>query len=158
MSEAPISLDEVLQRSFRYAMSLVHDRPSAEELVQEACARVARAKGPWRVPYMIKVIHNLFRDQLRLANRPATASLDDVDPPAAPTEMAAGFDDAMHRALGMLRAEERELLYLAAVESYSSAEIAELKGKPRSTISSGLHRAREKLRRVLSVNEGRIVS
>ena len=157
MSEAPASIDELLQSGFRYALSLVHDRATAEELLQEACARIARAGGPWRLQYMIPVIRNSFRDQLRRRGRAQTVRLDEADAPACIEDHTSGFDDAMERALGTLRPEERELLFLSVVEGYSVDEIAELSVKPRGTVLSMVHRAKEKLRRVLSVREGRVV-
>jgi RNA polymerase sigma-70 factor (ECF subfamily) len=55
-------------------------------------------------------------------------------------------DEALERALSRLRPGDRELLYLNAVEGYSTREIGNLIGKPRGTVLSSLHRAKQKLR------------
>ena len=56
---------------------------------------------------------------------------------------------ALHRALGTLRPDERETLFLAVVEGYTAQEIADMTQRPRGTILSLLHRTKEKLRNLL---------
>ena len=63
------------------------------------------------------------------------------------TRLAA--EEEMDAALGRLRIEEREALYLAAVEGYTASEIAELTDRPRGSVLSLLHRAKARLRDVL---------
>ena len=67
-------------------------------------------------------------------------------------------DDDLHQALGRLKRSERELLYLAIVESYTATEIAEITGRPRGTVLSTLHRSKQKLRDLLTRGEKGIVS
>ena len=57
--------------------------------------------------------------------------------------------DEMDAALERLRPEEREALYLAAVEGYTASEIAKLTDRPRGSVLSLLHRAKARLRDVL---------
>lgn len=45
------------------------------------------------------------------------------------------------------------MLFLTAVEGYTTAEIAQLTGRPRGTILSALHRAKKKLRQLLADDE-----
>ena len=71
-------------------------------------------------------------------------------------ELHSGLGDEMHRALGRLRDDEREVLFLAAVEGYTATELAELTDKPRGTILSMIHRAKKKLREVLAPKDGRV--
>jgi RNA polymerase sigma-70 factor (ECF subfamily) len=56
---------------------------------------------------------------------------------------------SLDRALGSLRTEERETLFLAVVEGYTAEEIAELTARPRGTILSLLYRTKAKLRNLL---------
>ena len=72
--------------------------------------------------------------------------------------MGGGLDPALERALGRLRAEERELLYWAWVEGRTAQEISELTERPRGTVLSALHRAKQKLRRELAEEPARDAS
>jgi DNA-directed RNA polymerase specialized sigma24 family protein len=56
---------------------------------------------------------------------------------------------ALERALGRLRLEERETLFLHAVVGHTAAELAALTGRPRGSVLSSLHRAKRKLRDLL---------
>jgi RNA polymerase sigma-70 factor, ECF subfamily len=60
----------------------------------------------------------------------------------------------LHEALGSLREDERETLFLAVVEGYTAEEIAQLSGRPRGTVLSMLFRAKGKLREKLSGKRG----
>ena len=150
MVEGAVQLDELLQRGFRYALSLAHDRSRAEDLVQDACLRIARRGGPWTVKYMIPVIRNVFIDEYRRHQKVRFENLEGpargVAATAAPAE---GFDDELEGALGTLRPQVRELLHLSIVEGYTASEIAELTDQPRGTVLSTVHRAKRKLRRIL---------
>ena len=53
---------ELLQGGFRYAMSLTHDRQQAEDLLQEAWARVLAANGPRHKGYLYATLRNVFHD------------------------------------------------------------------------------------------------
>ena len=147
-------LDELFQRGFRYALALAHDPDQAADLLQDACVSCLRASSPWRVGYLFAAIRSRFIDQYRRrmlcvvettgeegALERAGAAYDPRD-----DEVFAADHDSLDRALGALRVEEREALYLAAVEGYTAREIAVVTGRPRSTILSVIHRARRKLR------------
>jgi RNA polymerase sigma-70 factor (ECF subfamily) len=56
----------------------------------------------------------------------------------------------MEAILAGLKPAEREILYLSAVEEYTTAEIAEMTGRPRGTVLSLLHRTKLKLRKRLT--------
>ena len=58
-------LNDLLQRAFRYALSLTANRASAEDLLQEACLRLSRGSGPWKTGYLQKTVRNLFLDGYR---------------------------------------------------------------------------------------------
>ena len=147
-------LDELFQRGFRYALALAHEPDQAADLLQDACVACLRARSPWRAGYLFSAIRSRFIDQYRRrmlsvveligdgdALERAGAAQDPTDGEVFPADL-----DSLDRALGALRTEEREALYLAAVEGYSAREIAEVTGRPRGTILSLIHRARRKLR------------
>src|SRR5437867_5047930 len=125
--EEPDALDELLQSAYRYALSLAHDPPAAEDLVQEACIAVLSTGASWGKPYLFTTIRNRFIDHYRRNRRVLFVPLDGGDEPASaeedrwldelPDVLQSG---ALHRALGVLRVEERETLYLAIVEGYTA--------------------------------------
>jgi len=57
---------------------------------------------------------------------------------------------ALESALGTLRPEEREVLFLTAVEGFTAREVSQLTRRPRGTILSLAYRARIKLREFMT--------
>ncbi len=158
MSEPRPELDELLERAFRYALSLTHDRHQAEELLQDACLAISRRDGPWRIDYLISVIRNrhidLYRHNSRLKQRP----LREIDRTHGNGQLNGQVNgqangpshDRLSTALAELSPGERELLFLAVVEEYTTVEITRLTGRPRGTVLSSIHRTKQKLRLALS--------
>ncbi|NRA95693.1 MAG: RNA polymerase sigma factor [Planctomycetes bacterium] len=146
-------IDELLRRGYRYALSLTHDPTLSEDLLQEACLRISRRSGPWHAAYLFKTIRNLRIDASRLgARQPVEPLVGDGPRAPTPDEPEWGADE-LAGALAQLRPEDREMLFLTAVEGYTTAEIAQLTGRPRGTILSALHRAKKKLRQLLADDE-----
>jgi RNA polymerase sigma-70 factor, ECF subfamily len=137
-------LDDLLQRGYRYAVALCGDPVQAEDLLQEAWANLLRADGPRTRPYLYRCIKNQLIDHLRRANVVAFDPLpDDL---VAPLMTDLAVRETLFRALAVLRADEREALFLCAVEGHTTAEAADLMGKPRNTVLSLTHRGRARLR------------
>jgi len=161
----PDHLAELLHGGFRYAFALSHDRSVAEDLVQEACASILSIDGPWQKSYFFTTIRNHFIDRYRRERRllflPLEGGSDaegmdpideiEIDQWEMPDFMAS---DALYGALGKLRPEERDTMFLAVVEEYTAQEIADMTNRPRGTILSLLHRTRAKLRRLLEKDQG----
>jgi RNA polymerase sigma factor (sigma-70 family) len=151
-------MDELLDSGFRYACSLTHDRAEAEDLLQDACVSILGIGGPWEKAYVFTTIRNRFIDRYRRNQKVLFLPLEgekDGEPfsrePAvenwdAPDVLGNG---ALEKALGELRAEERETMYLAVVEGYTAQEIADMTGRPRGTVLSLIHRTKGKLRKLL---------
>jgi RNA polymerase sigma-70 factor (ECF subfamily) len=155
MTDEP-QLRDLLQRGYRYALSLTHEPDEAEDLVQDAALSISRRGGPWTMPFLVTIIRNRFIDLYRRKKRVPFESLDEQtydtyedDSLPEPVE-----HDRMEAILGGLKAAEREILYLSAVEEYTTAEIAEMTGRPRGTVLSLLHRTKLKLRKRLSHETG----
>jgi RNA polymerase sigma-70 factor (ECF subfamily) len=144
------ALDALLQRAYRYALSLTHDPDDARDLVQEACLSIARRGGPWSAGYVLTSVRNRFIDSTRRTSHPSRA-LEDDDAVTLPADTFPEEPEhrALHGALGLLRDDEREVIFLHAVEAFSASEIAALTGRPRGTILSLLHRTKAKLRAAL---------
>jgi len=61
----------------------------------------------------------------------------------------------LQQGLAQLRPDEREAIYLQAVQGYTAAEAARLMDIPRGTVLSLIHRGKQRLRRILAVSEAR---
>lgn len=150
-------LAELLQSGFRYALSLTHDESRAQDLLQDAWVAILASGGPRSKGYLYASIRSRFIDRYRRERLMLIESLDTAQDGSPGQGVAApGPDEAiladlysLERALGLLRAEEREALFLTAAEGYSAREIAELTGRPRGTVLSLIHRARQKLLQAL---------
>ncbi|MCR9143747.1 MAG: RNA polymerase sigma factor [bacterium] len=167
---------ELIQAGYRYALALTHDRHEAEDLVHDAwlklheSSRLFKGRG-----YFLRTVRNLFIDRHR-RNRmillepltDATTPVDTGTNPESGTDFASGdashlspdfagafrpldiSDAALNAALAQIRPEEREALYLNAVEQMSATRIAKHTGRPRSTVLSLIQRGKTKLQRILN--------
>lgn len=146
-------LDDLLIRGYRYAFSLTGNATDAEDVLQEAWLSVLKADGPRILPYLFRAVRSRFVDQQRARKRTPLIlltsdvlegqSLDDYD---AATEMPDWIEARrMQEALHTLRSEEREALYLNAVEEWTAQEIADFWACSRNTVLSLIRRARQKM-------------
>ena len=98
----------------------------------------------------MRVIRNLFIGQLRMSARASFEPFDEDN-------VALDFDLASLETTILDRSEleavwsemtlvEREILYLWAVEGYSTAEVAGYLDKPRNSVLSIIHRMRKRLK------------
>ncbi|HEX9405847.1 MAG TPA: RNA polymerase sigma factor [Thermoanaerobaculia bacterium] len=154
--EVPDTIDALLERAYRYAFSLAHDAIEAEDLVQDACLSILVSGGAWEQAYVFTTIRNRFIDRYRRNRKILFLSLDPEEQGSESDHSESNWDapdvlqnGQLGRALGSLRPEEREALFLAIVEGYTADEIAELTSRPRGTILSLLYRTKAKLRDLL---------
>lgn len=146
------SMTQLLQSGYRFALSLTHERGTAEDLLQDAWVAVLQARGPHNRQYLFTAIRTRFLNRHRRERLVSVMSLEEA-------HADVGVDDALgdqefplntaqfDATLAQLRPLEREALYLSAVEEYSAQEIAQLTKQSRGTVLSLIHRARQKLRR-----------
>jgi len=131
---------------------LTHNRSIAEELVQEAFARVwSSPNTPTAEPdfrrWLYRAITNLARDYHR--RRLLEATLRFWDPPAVDP-----VDEVVHRAqdrevLNALLAApfaDRQAIYLHYVDGLSFAEVGEVLGSSETAARVRVHRALKRLR------------
>ncbi|MGI9334356.1 MAG: RNA polymerase sigma factor [Gammaproteobacteria bacterium] len=152
-SREPANDRALLDAGYRYALSLRAAPPDAEDLVQEAWFRLLRRYRSVRDKALLfRTIRNIYIDQYRRDRIALVQSMTDM-PQAAPApdtaELAIEVAD-LEAPLASLRPEEREALFLSAVEQYTASEIAKMTGRPRGTVLSLVHRARNKLRKALA--------
>jgi len=142
---------ELVQAGFRYALSLTHCEPDAEDLVQEAWLRLyQRRRGEVNKPLLFTAIRNLFVDQHRRHQLVIFERMDEErewpDPSSLPEEVS--MED-LEPALAALRPEEREAIFLNSVEGYTAQEIADLTQRSRNTVLSMISRGKKKMAGVL---------
>lgn len=149
-SEQERSAEQVLLLAgYRYALSLVHNEHDAEDLVQQACLKVFRAKGRLQNKhYFLKTIRNLFYDRLRGRKRASSTQLPDdgLEDPAPNQERTVAGKLDLKTVLESITHEHREVLYLNCVEGFSAQEISQMTGVPKGTVLSQLSRAKKKIR------------
>lgn len=150
---------------FTLVLRMVRDRPTAEDLAQEAFLKAfdkLATYDPGRKfsSWLFKIAHNTAVDRLRRRGV-ETVSLDEPagDEPDAPVRAVedpgvetpeeaaqrADLSRALTRAVGRLRPEYREVVLLRYQAGLEYGEIAEETGFPLGTVKTYLHRARKEL-------------
>ncbi|MEO0600933.1 MAG: RNA polymerase sigma factor, partial [Myxococcota bacterium] len=105
----------LLDRGYRYALALTHDPETAEDLVHDAWIRVHGRMDT--VAYFITTIRNAFLDLRRRAQVvPFEPLPDEVRAPGGRHDEALAMKDEVGVALATLSVDERESLFLNAVE------------------------------------------
>lgn len=149
-----------LNKLYRYALSLTVQQEAAYDLLQGALERYLK-KSSLLIDnpnaYLKTIIRNLFIDSERRSKLVPMVSLEGDD-----TNQADGsiFDSPSNSSIDdilinqqqvqqltkRLTSEENELLYLWAVEEYTTSEIATIFQQPKGTILSKLHRLKKRIR------------
>lgn len=140
----------------RFALGLVRDQTSADDLVQDCLERAVRG---WRArrqdgsvkAWLFTILYNRFVSDRRRDRRRLTTPLDEAPEPAIPPAQAARLDvlDILH-AMDLLPEDQRAVLLLVGVEDLSYDETARLLAVPIGTVMSRLSRGRERLRRIMA--------
>lgn len=145
--------------AFRMAMGILHNRADAEEVAQDALLRAYKSFSRLRDRnafrgWLARIAWRLALDRQRGTRRrerrelaaPNTLPRPDVEQVAAASE----FESHLARAMEELPEKYRETLILAAIQGYSTAEVAKLLGLPEGTVKSRLYSARKILAEKLS--------
>jgi RNA polymerase sigma-70 factor (ECF subfamily) len=160
----PDALGTHLDRMYRAAWALCGDRQDAEDLVQEACAKVL-ARPRWLrrgddFGYLLQVLRNVHTSRLRRAGRRvAEVPLDDVVPPAAHDHWApeAAFEvRELFRTIAALPDDARDAVVAVDVVGLSYAEAAALLQVKEATLTTRLHRARGKVAQAMNAEGARL--
>ena len=150
----------------RFLERMVHERATAEELMQETFVRVHGARDRYAADarfstWLFRIARNLALNELdRARNKAAHLSTDtparndDEAPALMLVSGGAGVDELAHarrerhrveQALEALPERQRTALWLVAVEGHSYAETAEVLEASPQSVKALIHRARENL-------------
>jgi RNA polymerase sigma factor (sigma-70 family) len=136
---------------FAYVMTLLRDRPAAEDATMAAFERAYRRRESFdprrgsRRAWLFGIARNAALDELRRRKRTAPLIGELAD------ERAGEQDDPLQRAavraaVAGLEPRERELVTLKFIAGLSNAEIAEVIGTSATNAGTRLHRVIVKLR------------
>lgn len=149
-----VDLDTLLPILRRVVGARVANHADAEDLVQEALARVLqhqdRIEDGMLEPYAISTARNLVatmwrNDARQRSNRHRLHAPSDTETPEE--QLLAGEDqEAMARALEAFTEEERHLLLAHEAEGRSLASLAEKGGATVGALAARIHRLRARLR------------
>lgn len=134
-----------LNSFFRYALSLTHNEELAYDLVSHGVEKVlSRPFVLKKRAYAKTCIRNKFFDEYKRDKREVEYSEEEEG--LEYLEETHINKDLVSQLLNKLGAEERELLYLWAVEDYTILEISKLKGVPKGTVNSQIFRIKKRLK------------
>ena len=153
---------------YRAALRFTRRRPDAEDLVQEVCLRACTRLEELAVvanprAWLMRALYHLFIDATRRKRRQSSISLPGDDAAGAPLSEEAGPErlaeaGRMHERLaavwGQLDAEQKALLSLHA-EGHDLEELAAIFAVNKNALSARLHRARQRLAKLLAADEAR---
>jgi len=143
-----MNLEKLLHSGYRYAFSLTHSREEAEDLVQEAWFKLNRQKRTaFNKSLFLLTIRHQFIDQYRRGKLIVFEAMENE--PVTKENKFSYYENCnyeqLESSLAILRTEEREALFLNAVEGYSAREIANMTERPRNTVLSLIYRSKQKL-------------
>lgn len=158
----PGSLGDHVDRLYRAARGMCRSREEAEDLVQETFARVLRKPRLLRsdddLGYLLRVLRNTFISQRRAAaRRPQTTALPDefdrVEDRSAPGGEARLESAEVYAAIAALPEDFRDALVAIDLVGLSYREAARSLGVREATITTRLHRARQRVAKSLLSDE-----
>lgn len=159
-----------MERLYRLAFRLAGNKAEAEDLFQDVLTKMyvrlddlAEIEDPGT--WLSRVLYNHFVDNHRKYSRRRLIVVAESSIPGESVEDFAGDGNPqadaersdniirLEAALAQLSEEHRQVVLLHDAEGYKLHEIHELTGDPIGTVKSRLHRARARLRQILS-NDG----
>jgi RNA polymerase sigma-70 factor (ECF subfamily) len=157
-------LDQLYSAALRYT----RNPADADDLVQETYAKAYDKFHQFRPgtnlkAWLYRILTNSYINRYRKQQRRPDEVSADADPefslfdritetieaPAEQQVLERLTDDEVRRAMADLPEQYRMAVYLADVEGFSYAEIAEIMGTPIGTVMSRLHRGRSRLQKAL---------
>jgi RNA polymerase sigma-70 factor (ECF subfamily) len=158
----PDALGDHIDRLYRAAWSLCGSREEAEDLVQETFARILRKPRMLRseddLGYLLRVLRNTFFSQRRTAGRrpqttPLPDDLDLVEDRNAPLPESRIESQALYAAISELPDDFRDTLVAIDIVGLSYREASKVLRVREATITTRLHRARQRVARSLTADD-----
>jgi RNA polymerase sigma-70 factor, ECF subfamily len=155
----PEALGDHIDRLYRAARSLAGSREDAEDLVQETFARVLRKPRMLRseddLGYLLRVLRNTFISTRRTAaRRPQTTAspetLELVEDPSAAHPEARIEANELYATIASLPPDFRDAVVAIDVMGLSYREAASSLRVREATITTRLHRGRQRIARALA--------
>lgn len=154
MESRNIMIEAELGGLRRYARALARDTEAANDLVQETVASALRHWDKWRGDgalraWLFTILRHRHIENARKQSRWSKITVQDTEAAeaqAGPDALDPIYVRDIAAAFADLPSEQRETLFLVAVEGMSYAETAEMTGAPVGTVMSRLARARRHLR------------
>jgi RNA polymerase sigma-70 factor (ECF subfamily) len=157
----PHELGNYIDRLYRAAWGLCGSREDAEDLVQETFAKVLSKPRFLRseddIGYLLRVLRNMFFSQRRTAaRRPKTAPLpsepDVLEDPRAIRAESRLESIELFALVSTLPADLRDALIAVDLVGLSYREAGRLLRAREATITTRLHRARQRVAKALAVD------
>ncbi len=155
---------------YRLAYHYCGQQSDAEDLVQELLLKlINRVEEMEQVeklrPWLVRALYHLFIDRLRRDQRRPVELFqpDQLETMMATAESGQSTEklvlvDNIEQALKQLNHEQRTLVVMHDVENYTLTELEHILDAPIGTLKSRLHRARAKLRQILTEDGTKSVS
>lgn len=140
--------------AFHYVRDPTEARDLAQEIFIQVYSRLDRFSGDAFLPWLLRLARNRAIDHLR--RRKARPPADDlqvdeqtqlIDPADSPEEawVRDRRKQLVHRAIGGLSEQNREMILLKEIQGLNFREIAQMLQIPEGTVKSRSHRARIEL-------------
>ena len=155
--------DEELHRFYRYCIALTDNEEDAFDLLQDSLEKFVRRNVRGienQGGYFFRMIRNKFIDGVRKKKVQGT-DLAYEDEKVVQLDSQSLEDFVMNRfeaeqIMKQLETQDRELLFLWAVEGLTIQEIADHLDIPKGTLLSRIHRFRIKIQKVLGARDKKV--
>ena len=159
MSDISTGIEAQIPRLRRYALLLTRSQVEADELVQDCLVRALSNIHQWEDgtdlrAWLFAITRNHYINKIRRSSREGTSVPVSEDEPlllCAPAQPHRLELRDLHRALGQLSEEQREVVLLIGLEGMSYEAAAKVLGTATGTVRSRLSRGRARLRRLMGI-------
>ena len=141
-----------LNRFYQYCYALTRHEQDAYDLLQSGIEKLLKqspAQADTADAYLYRIIRNTFIDQYRRQQRFEHEAFDEdqhsVDFDITTLESLSIDSHHLNKLMAEISTAEREMLFLWAVEEYTTQEVADLLGIPKGTVLSRIFRLRKKI-------------